>query len=114
MHKNTKTKKIFVKRLTTLYDELADQNYPYNRVKYAKFLGVTHNQVAGWLDNRSEPSIYFLSLIADRHKVSLDWLIGRSPIRNPELSVNEALALQIQELKPTTRKAITDLLESLS
>lgn len=116
MHENRDFKEIFVKRLTVLYDELADKkgNYPYNRVKYAKFLGVTHNQISGWLDNRSEPSINLLGQIANRHNVSIDWLIGRSTIRNPNLAVDEALALQIQQLKPSTHKAITDLLDSLT
>ncbi|MDU4959423.1 MAG: helix-turn-helix domain-containing protein [Sporomusaceae bacterium] len=74
----------FTDRLNELFEEARDRNYPFSRVDYAKFLGVTHNQVSGWLDGRSEPSIKMLRHIARSHNVSLSWLVGDTNIKQPE------------------------------
>jgi len=97
----------FPERLNELFELERDKQYPFSRVAYAKMLGVTHNQVSGWLDGRSEPSIKILIKIANIHNVSLAWLVGETNIKNKEtFSPSQELMGRLDGLPPQAIKVI--------
>lgn len=105
---------LFYKRFRILYDVLSDTKVlTMTRQEYANYLGVTKNQVAAWLDERAEPSLDSLVLIAGKHRVTVDWLVGMSHLRNPNLSVDNELALLVQERSIEFKDAFIHLLKKI-
>lgn len=105
---------LFFKRLRILYDELSDTRImTLTRQDYADYLGVTRNQVSAWLDKKAEPSLDNLILIAKKHNVAVDWLIGLSDIRNPKLDLDSELSILVQERSPNFKKAFIHLLKNI-
>jgi transcriptional regulator with XRE-family HTH domain len=102
----------FTERLNELFEEERDKKYPFSRVDYAAFLEVTHNQVSGWLDGRSEPNIKMLRQIADKHNVSLPWLVGETNIKKKETfrPLTEFVA-RLDGLPPQALEIISNVIE---
>lgn len=46
-----------------------------------KLLNVSSGTIAGW-EKGATPSVEYLIILSDRFNVSIDWLLGRSNIRN--------------------------------
>jgi hypothetical protein len=102
----------FAERLNELFEEERDKKYPFSRVDYANFLEVTHNQVSGWLDSRSEPNIKMLKKIADKHNVSLSWLVGETNIKNKEAFIpSSELSARLEGLPPQALEIISNIIE---
>jgi transcriptional regulator with XRE-family HTH domain len=47
----------------------------------AKFLGITQSAINKWESDKNQPDIQFLNMIADHYNVSVDYLTGRTQIR---------------------------------
>lgn len=48
-----------------------------NQVRLAEKVGVKQNTISAWLNNKKEPSITSLWLLADYFNVEIDYLVGR-------------------------------------
>lgn len=102
----------FAERLNELFEEERDKKYPFSRVDYAKFLGVTHNQISGWLDGRSEPSITMLKKIAEIHNVSLPWLVGETNVKNKDTFLPAVeITARLEGLPPQALDIISNVIE---
>ncbi len=102
----------FTERLNELFEDERDKKYPFSRVDYADFLEVTHNQVSGWLDGRSEPSIKMLSQIAKIHTVSLPWLVGETNIKNKEtFTPSDEIVARLDGLPPQALETISKVID---
>lgn len=49
-----------------------------NQVKLAEKVGVKQNTISSWLNNKKQPSITSLWLLADYFNVEIDYLVGRT------------------------------------
>lgn len=67
-----------------LWDEARDRDHKISRDEFADSLGVTPGQSNGWLRGTSEPDCDALAVLAEKAKVSVNWLIGASNDREPE------------------------------
>lgn len=76
--------KTFAQRYWMLWEEARDADHKITREKFAKNMGVSPGQSNGWLRNTSEPDCKTLGIIAEHAKVSVNWLIGISNVREPE------------------------------
>lgn len=74
--------------------------------EFGKFFNVTKSAVSNWEINNREPSQEMLKMIADFFNVSLDYLMGKSNIRNNEQLQND------NEVKSFTIKLVQELLKS--
>jgi len=68
----TKFKILVAERLKELMKE---KNL--NQVKLAEKVGVKQNTISAWLNNKKEPSITSLWLLANYFNVDIDYIIGR-------------------------------------
>ena len=48
-----------------------------NQVKLAEKIGLKQNTISCWLNNKKEPSISSLWLLADYFNVEIDYIVGR-------------------------------------
>lgn len=64
-----------------------------NQEDFAKKLGYTRTAISAWEVGRNEPSNADTIKIADFFNVSIDYLLGKSDIRNPKPSTDDLLDL---------------------
>ena len=64
-----------------------------NQEEFAKKLGYTRTAISAWEVGRNEPSNADTIKIADFFNVSVDYLLGKSDIRKPEIQKEDLLDL---------------------
>lgn len=87
----------FKDRLSKLRKELG-----LTQEDLAKKIGYTRTAISAWEIGRNEPSYSDIVKIADFFNVSLDYLLGKSDIRNSKTEISDIymhLAKEAQELK---------------
>ena len=67
-------------------------------------LEVSHTTIQQYETGTNEPNIAMLIKLADFYGVTIDYLVGRSPVRGPLTDEDEALAYQLRHLKNSTAK----------
>jgi transcriptional regulator with XRE-family HTH domain len=73
-----------VKMLSKRIKQLREEN-SLSQQKLAETLGVTQQAVAKWEGGKAEPDSTMLLKIADMFNVSLDYLLGKTNIKNYEI-----------------------------
>lgn len=58
--------------------------------KFAKIINKSREAVTGWLNSGKKPDFGVLVDIADEFGVSVDWLLGRTTTRSPEIDIRNA------------------------
>ncbi len=77
-------------------------------------LEISHASIQQYEAGIHEPSFENLLKIADYFNVSTDFLLGRTPIRNPLHSDDEKLAFQLRHLRNAKVKhALTEILSEV-
>lgn len=87
--------------------------------KLAEDLHISAGNLCDWEKGRSEPDIAKMILLADYFDVSLDVLVGRERVfqPNPDFSVdkNKCKLLEIyKQLSPEKQKTLVEFLESFT
>ena len=87
----------------------------------AEHLGVGRPTIAGYETKGKQPSFEILDKIADFFNVSIDYLLGRSDIKNPSTvsieddnkkdSTSNEIAEQIDKLSPESQEELKKLIE---
>lgn len=80
-----------------------------NQKELSLFLSVAQNTVSNWEIARAEPDMDALSKIAKRFNVTSDYLIGVTDTMNPLPSVDEELVNKLEQLSPTIRESIINI-----
>ncbi len=75
----------FKERINQLWEEAKDQDHTLSQEEFAKEFKATRSQLRGWLSGAGEPDTEMLKFIAHKSRVSVDWLIGHTNIRNYDL-----------------------------
>lgn len=101
----------FQERINQLYEAAKDADYRLTQTDYASQLGVTRNQLKGWLDGRGEPNTEMLKAIANKHGVSVSWLVGETNIRNFESPNTQQCGIQIDDLPLKAVHSIKEFIE---
>lgn len=102
----------FQERINQLYEAAKDADYRLTQIDYASQLGVTRNQLKGWLDGRGEPNTEMLKTIANKHGVSVSWLVGETNTRNFIESPNaQQCGIQIDDLPLKAVHSIKEFIE---
>ncbi len=65
----------------TRFQELVDEN-KITRYKVSKDCHFSNNYISRWFNKKYLPSFELLDIIADYFKVSIDYLLGRTDIKN--------------------------------
>ena len=74
-------------------------------------LDVSFSTIRQYETGATEPSISMLIKLADFYNVTIDYLVGRTPVREPLSDADETLAYQFRRIKnPTVKEAILTLL----
>ena len=55
------------------------------KVKLSKETGISTGNISDWKRGRAKPSAEALCLMADHFETSVDYLLGRTNIRNPDI-----------------------------
>lgn len=88
-----------------------------NQEEFAKKIGYTRTAISAWEVGRNEPSNADTIKIADFFEVSLDYLLGKSDIRNPkEIKIDDidiAFASGIKGLNDENKAVAKSIIDSL-
>ena len=106
---STEWKSIFHERINRLYQNAKDEDYTLTQEAYAARLGTTRNSLRGWLRGSGQPDADGFARIANVEKVSVDWLVGKTNVKN----VNQTIAAHrtddpMNELPEEALKSIED------
>ncbi len=102
----------FKDRLVQLRKELK-----LTQIEFAKKIGFSRTAISAWEIGRNEPSNEDTIKIADFFGVSVDYIIGKSNIRNPEKidmdNVDVSFLTGVKGLNETNKMIIQNTLEAL-
>ncbi|MDD3186399.1 MAG: helix-turn-helix transcriptional regulator [Anaerostipes sp.] len=70
----------------------------YNQYELADYLGVSQQAISKYENGVNEPDSESLYKMAKLFNVSIDYLLGKSDVKNPETSDYDKMAEQICEL----------------
>jgi len=94
----------FPKRLRELLDRPGE-----TQGKLADFINVNRQSIGQWKDGTTSPDINALDKIAEYYNVSADYLLGRSDVASPNVTIQA-----IHEKTGLSDKAIEELMRSKS
>lgn len=77
----------------------------------AKMLNISTSAYGYYEQNKRDPDTKTLQLLADFYNVSVDYLLGRTDIRNPYEKTYDKLG--INELSPESKKELEKFIELL-
>jgi transcriptional regulator with XRE-family HTH domain len=96
---------------------LLREEHNLTQSEFGKIFGIGKSTVSMYENNKSVPDDELKTKIADYFDVSLDWLMGRSSIRNPYKCIGKAEKIKESEYKQILSnedlKFIEKLLEKL-
>ncbi len=81
------------------------------QLELANYLSVARNTISNWEQEIAEPDIELLSKISAYFNVSVDYLLGRSDVPNPNQGIDIALAGQIEKMTPQHKAILQDLID---
>lgn len=90
-----------------------------SQLEFAKRINLTQQSVSAYEKGIREPSLDILKAIADFFGVSVDYILGKSDVRNPDKvevdmdEVDVAFASGIKGLNETNKMIIKSTLEAL-
>lgn len=74
-------------------------------------LDVSYSTIQQYETGTNEPNIAMLVKLAEFYNVTIDYLVGHSPVREPLTDEDLVLAQQLRHLKnPVAKEAVTTLL----
>lgn len=102
------TNEIFGKRL----HELRQEESSLTMKELSKLIGVTENALDTYEKGERVPDTEVLSKLADIFNTTVDYLIGRSDIKNPEQMTNEGISNEDYEKLTAYQKEVVDFIIS--
>lgn len=93
----------FSQRLSELILEAAKSKVTQENI--AEYVGCTRQAISQWKDGKTSPDIVSLGKLADYFNVSVEYLMGRSPVKSADIEVQE-----ICEKLGLSEKAVNTLL----
>lgn len=110
----------FQERINELFAMEQDRNYKTTQEDFAEKLGVTYNQLSGWMNGRSLPRFDTIPRIAKKAGVSSSWILGETEVPTPVDRIKSVEWSEIADyaagLSPQSRdllKAFIDYLKAL-
>ncbi len=85
----------------------------YTQQELADILNLSKSNISKYESNSIEPNLDTIQKIADFFKVSTDYLLGRSIIRNPETQGKTIAAHQDGELTEEEKEELNDFVDFL-
>lgn len=95
----------FKDRFNVLFEESG-----LNQEEFGRLFSITKDQVFNWRNGRGEPDTETLKEIADKSKVSILWLVGKSDTRSAGDYSKENLLAQFDK---EDQKLLIDYIEFL-
>ncbi|MBQ7499088.1 MAG: hypothetical protein IJU00_14875 [Selenomonas sp.] len=104
---------VFQERINELFRRhaynMAAEGEKMTRQDYANRVGTTVNALRGWLAGTGQPDADGLARIASVEKVSVDWLVGKSPEPEGEAVGDPQRARLIKSIKEADLQTLAQL-----